>query len=135
MLLQKQPFRGVLRKKCSENMQQIYRWVEYPCRSVISIKLQAKVPEEQLWTNASVTSFSLIVFSISDKFHHSSQSWKQLTIVTKCSILDVAAVLDPPLTGMMSFEIFLKRVRWLSKISNISSFLREVFLITPMAIL
>ena len=95
---------------------------EYPCRSVISIKLQAKVPEEQLWTAASVTNFSLIVFSLSDKFHHSSQSkmelfviivnsWKQLTIVTKCFILDVAAVLDPPLTGMMSFEIFLKRVR------------------------
>ena len=35
--LQKQPFRGVLKKRCSENMQQIYRIM--PCRSVISIKL------------------------------------------------------------------------------------------------
>ena len=25
--------------------------------------------------------------------------WKLLTIITKCSILDVAAALDPPLTG------------------------------------
>ena len=35
---QKQPFRGVLRKRCSENMQQIYR--RTPCQSVISITLR-----------------------------------------------------------------------------------------------
>ena len=35
--LQKQPSRAVLRKRCSENMQQIYR--RTPCRSAISIKL------------------------------------------------------------------------------------------------
>ena len=35
--LQKQPSRGVLRKRCSENMQQIYR--RTPFRSAISIKL------------------------------------------------------------------------------------------------
>ena len=35
---QKQPSRGVLGKRCSKNMQQIYR--ENPCRSVISIKFQ-----------------------------------------------------------------------------------------------
>ena len=34
---QKQPFRGALRKRCSENSQQIFR--RTPCRSVISIKL------------------------------------------------------------------------------------------------
>ena len=27
-------------------------------------------------------------------------SWKPLTIITKCSILDVAAVLDPPLEAI-----------------------------------
>ena len=32
---QKQPFRGVLRKRCSENMQQIYE--EHPCQSAISL--------------------------------------------------------------------------------------------------
>ena len=34
---QKQPSRGALRKRCSENIQQIYR--KHPCRSAISIKL------------------------------------------------------------------------------------------------
>ena len=34
---QKQPPRGVPSKRCSENMQQIYR--KHPCRSAISIKL------------------------------------------------------------------------------------------------
>ena len=41
--IQKQPSRGVLRKRNSENMQQIYR--EHPCRSVISIKLQSNFNE------------------------------------------------------------------------------------------
>ena len=31
-------------------------------------------------------------------------SWKPLTIITKCSILDVAAVLDPPLKALTYFE-------------------------------
>ena len=35
--IQKQPSRGVLRKRCSENMQRIYR--RHPCRSAISINL------------------------------------------------------------------------------------------------
>ena len=35
--LKKQPPRGVPKKRCSENMQQIYR---HPCGSAISIKLQ-----------------------------------------------------------------------------------------------
>ena len=30
VLVQKQPFRGVLRKRCSENMQQIYRRTPMP---------------------------------------------------------------------------------------------------------
>ena len=34
---QKQSLRGVLCKRCSENIQQIYR--SHPCRSVLSIKL------------------------------------------------------------------------------------------------
>ena len=39
MILQKQPSRGALRKRCSENMQQIFRRALMP--SVISIKLQS----------------------------------------------------------------------------------------------
>ena len=35
---QKQPSRGILRNRCSENMQQIYRR-SHPCQSAISIKL------------------------------------------------------------------------------------------------
>ena len=42
-LLQKQPPRGVPRKRCSEKMPQIYR--RTPCRSVISIKLQSNFIE------------------------------------------------------------------------------------------
>ena len=38
IMLRKQPSRGVIKKRCSENMQQIYR--RTPRRSVISIKLQ-----------------------------------------------------------------------------------------------
>ena len=32
--------------------------------------------------------------------------WKQLTIIAKHSILDVAAVLDPPVTILSDFLIF-----------------------------
>ena len=41
--LQKQPSRGILKKSCSENMQQIYR--RTPIRSVISIKLLCNFTE------------------------------------------------------------------------------------------
>ena len=37
---QKQPSRGVLWKRCSENMKQIYRRT-HPCRNAISVKLQS----------------------------------------------------------------------------------------------
>ena len=51
--IQKQPPRGVPRKRCSKNIQQMYRRTpmpkcdfnkvaKHPCRSVISIKLQSK---------------------------------------------------------------------------------------------
>ena len=30
--------------------------------------------------------------------------WKPLTIITKCSILDVAAVLDPPLKSLINMQ-------------------------------
>ena len=42
----KQPPRGVPRKRCSENMQKIYR--RTPCRSTISIKLQSNFIEIRL---------------------------------------------------------------------------------------
>ena len=48
LLIQKQPSRGVLKKRCSENMQQICR--EHPCRSVILIKLQSNFIENRTLT-------------------------------------------------------------------------------------
>ena len=44
--LQKEPLRGVPRKRFSENIQQIYR--RHPCRSAISIKLQRNIIEIKL---------------------------------------------------------------------------------------
>ena len=67
--IQKQPSRGVLRKRCSENMQQIYR--RTPCRSTTSIKLQQiyrrtpmvkydfnKIALQLYWNRTSVWVFS-----------------------------------------------------------------------------
>ena len=34
------------------------------------------------------------------------KGWKPLTIITKCSIVDVAAVVDPPLTIVNSLTHF-----------------------------
>ena len=45
--IQKQPSKGVLIKRCSGNMQQIYMR-EHPCRSVISIKLKSNFIETTL---------------------------------------------------------------------------------------
>ena len=44
VMVQKQPSRGVLRKECLENMQQI-NIGEHPCQSVISVKLQSNFTE------------------------------------------------------------------------------------------
>ena len=43
LIRQKQPPRGVLTNRCSENMHKFTR--EHPCRSVISIKLQSNIIE------------------------------------------------------------------------------------------
>ena len=48
---QKQRCRRVLKKSCSENMQQIYR--RTPCRSVISTTLQSNFIEIALWYGCS----------------------------------------------------------------------------------
>ena len=53
--LQEQPLRCVLRKRCSENMQQIYR--RQPCRSAISIKLLCKFIEIELQHGCSSVNF------------------------------------------------------------------------------
>ena len=45
--VQKQPSRCALRKRCSENIRQIYRI--HPCKSVISIKLQSNFIKIALW--------------------------------------------------------------------------------------
>ena len=44
VMVQKQPSRGVLRKECLENMQQI-NIGEHPCQSVILVKLQSNFTE------------------------------------------------------------------------------------------
>ena len=51
MMVQNQPSRCVLRKRCSKNIQQIYR--RTPCRSAISIKLQSKFIEMAIWHECS----------------------------------------------------------------------------------
>ena len=70
--------------------------------------------------------------------------WKLLTIITKCSILDVAAVLDPPLphaerniksiSHIVCFELLLchqlKSFRNMYCISEIWTFLRGLLLLT-----
>ena len=49
--LQKQSCRGVLIKKYSEDMQQVY-WI-YPCRSAISIKLRSNFFKIAVWHGCS----------------------------------------------------------------------------------
>ena len=44
--------------------------------------------------------------------------WKPLTIITKCSILDVAAVLDPPLVGCCHKRTFLSSILFLNKLQE-----------------
>ena len=56
MILQKQPSRGVLQKRCSENMQQIYRRPPMPKCDFNKAALQGRCSEEHLWTAASHTS-------------------------------------------------------------------------------
>ena len=51
MKVQKQPLRGVIENRCSENMQQFTG--EYPCLSAISIKLQRNFIEIALWHGCS----------------------------------------------------------------------------------
>ena len=50
---QKQPFVGVFRIRCSENMQDLYRCTPIPKRSVISIKLQSNFMEIKFWHGCS----------------------------------------------------------------------------------
>ena len=51
---QKQPFVGVFRMRCSENMQDLYRCTSIPKRSVISIKLQSNFMEIKFWYGCSL---------------------------------------------------------------------------------
>ena len=62
MVIQKQPPRGIVIKRCSENTQQIYR--RTPIRSVISVKLpKCDFNPEHLWMAASDNiSFECIFF-------------------------------------------------------------------------
>ena len=48
MIRQKESFRGVLKKRCSENMQQIYKTIPMPKRD-----FNKSVKQEHLWTAAS----------------------------------------------------------------------------------
>ena len=51
MKFKKQPYRGVLWKRCSKNMQQITG--EHPCQSVIQINLQSNLIKIALWHGCS----------------------------------------------------------------------------------
>ena len=70
MNLQKQPSRGVLRKRCSENMQQITG--EHPCWSVISIKLQSNFIEISLQCGCSPVNL-LHIFKT--PFYNNTSGW------------------------------------------------------------
>ena len=51
----KQPSKGILRKRCSENMQKIYRRSPiHPCQSVISVKLLCNLIEITIWHGCSL---------------------------------------------------------------------------------
>ena len=95
--LQKQPFRGVLKKRCSENMQQIYR--RNPCRSVISIKLQSNIIEIALRHGCSPVN---LLYSFRTPFSRNTsermlltfKSWRMkcLTINEKITIFKTLAL-------------------------------------------
>ena len=76
MNLQKQPSRGVLRKRCSENMQQITG--EHPCWSVISINLQRNFIEITLRHHGCSPVNLLHVFRT--PFHKNTSGWLLLNL-------------------------------------------------------
>ena len=55
--------------------------------------------------------FVIIVNGL-DRFMIIVNGWKPLTIITKRSILDVAAALDPPLNLIYSNELLLKESKY-----------------------
>ena len=60
LLVLQNPSRGVLKKRCSENMQQIYR--KHPCQSVISLNLLSNFIEITLRHGCSPVYFLLCKF-------------------------------------------------------------------------
>ena len=52
---------------------------------------------------------------IMERFVIIVNGWKPLTIITKRSVLDVAAVLDPPLECARTFNIFRKYLSFLKE--------------------
>ena len=72
---QKQPPKGVLKKRCSGNIQQIYR--RNPCQSAISHKLQTQV-EITLWHGCSPVNL-LHIFSTD--FSRNTSGWLLLTFI------------------------------------------------------
>ena len=70
LVRQKQPSRGVVKKRCSENKQQIYR--RKPCRSAISIKLQRSFIEMVLRHGCSPVN---LLHLFGTPFHRNTFGW------------------------------------------------------------
>ena len=88
---QKQPSRGVLNKRYSENMQQIT--LEHPCRSVTSIKLQSNFIKITLRLKCSPVNLLHIFRNLSQEtpldgcFSIFLQNhWKQQTSIVICNL-------------------------------------------------
>ena len=74
-IIQKQPPSGVPRKRCSENMQQIYK--RHPCRSAISITLQSNFIEIALRHGCSPVN---LLYIFRTPFPKNSSGWLLLII-------------------------------------------------------
>ena len=81
---EKKPSRGVLKKRCSENMQQICR--EHSCRSMISIKLQSNFMEITLQHGCSPVNFLHIFRTPLPK---SNSGWLLLYVFASKYVTDI----------------------------------------------
>ena len=85
--MQKQSPRVVPRKRCSENIQQTYKRTSMPKRNFNKVRDGSRTAAA-----SKMERFVIIV-----------NGFQSLTIITKRSILDVAAALDPPLKVACNF--------------------------------
>ena len=86
--MQKQPPGGVPRKRCSENMQEKFTG-EYPCRSVISIKLLCKFIETTLRHRCSPVNLQHIFRT---RFTKNTSGWLLLDMVVPSTVHSLLSV-------------------------------------------